>query len=138
VEYKQSTGDTSVKVGSLTVLPLGTGYAGHNKGLNNPANEGVEENYADPKNSNAGPLPAGKYSIGPIGTHYVKNGTVELRNSMRLTEEPGTDMLGRSGGYFFHQGSFVTMGSSQGCPVERPDVLLTIGNSGIPELEVVH
>jgi hypothetical protein len=138
VEYKQSTGDTAVKIGSLTILPLGTGYAGHNKGLYNGAYEGVEENYADPKNSNAGPLAAGKYFIGPIGTHYAQNQRVRLDNSMRLTQEPGTDMLGRSGGYFFHQGSFITMDSPQGCIVERPDVLLTIGNSGVPELEVVH
>jgi RHS repeat-associated protein len=138
VEYKQGSGETSVKIGSLTILPLGTGYAGHNKGLNNPANEGVEENYADPRNSNAGPLQRGKYTIGAIGTNYTSNGT-RLDMSMSLTAVPGaTDPVNRSGGYFMHGGNFVTMDSSQGCIVEPPAVRVTIGNSGIIDLEVVR
>jgi len=137
VEYNQSNGDTSVKIGSLAVLPLGTGYAGHGDGLNNPAYEGVEENYAHPDKSNAGPLPRGKYAMGPMGTHVTSNGHV-LQMSMRLTEVPGaTDQVDRSGGYFMHGGNFHTMDSSQGCIVEPPDVRATIGSSGINDLEVV-
>jgi RHS repeat-associated protein len=148
IEYKQGdgggrkAGDTSVKIGTVEIVHLGIGYAGHGQGLNNPANEGVEENYADPKKSNAGPLPRGDYTIGPIGDHTVhdQNGRpVTLGNSMRLTPVPGaTDPVDRSGGYLIHGGDYVHKNSSQGCPVENPAVRGAIGNSGIHELEVVQ
>jgi hypothetical protein len=62
-----------------------------------------------------------------------------LDMSMRLTEVPGeTDQVDRSGGYFIHGGNFDTMDSSQGCIAEPPAVRVTIGNSGISDLEVVQ
>jgi Tlde1 domain len=129
-----------VKIDSTTVRVLGKGYAGHNFGLNNPEWEDVEEDYKAPSTDNAGPLPAGNYSIGQIGTHYVTapDGTkYGLQLSMRLSPDKDNQMFGRSG-FLMHKGSMTSMADSQGCIVEPPETLSAIGNSGIKNLEVVH
>jgi RHS repeat-associated protein len=139
VEYKQSNGDTSVKIGSSQIMRLGTGYAGHNKGLNNPANQNVPEDKKDPKNDNAGPPPQGQYGIGPMRTIVVTapdGRRISLTASMRLTPAANNEMFDR-GGFLIHGGNFRTMDSSQGCIIEHLDVRSAIGNSGIKDLEVV-
>ena len=63
IEYQQSAGSTDVKIGTAEIVDLGTGYSGHNDGLNNSKNEYVKEDSKDPKHDNAGPAPHGKYEM---------------------------------------------------------------------------
>ena len=77
--YSQKTGELQTAVGVL----LGTGYAGHGAGVNNPALQSVHD---------TGPLPQGVYTINPpvdTATHgpYV----------MWLTPDASNEMFGRSG-----------------------------------------
>lgn len=141
-KYSQTTGQLSVSILGKDTKVGKPGYAGHNEGLNNAANQYVAEDPKDPANDNAGPLPQAMYFIGKLQDNVTGTGKV-LAGSMRLTpepgaqmHEPGTDTEDR-GGFLFHGGNFVTMGSSQGCIVERPPVRYTVGNSGIFELQVV-
>src|SRR5580692_4900700 len=76
--YSQSSGQMHDASGTL----LGTGYAGHSAGVNNPALQAIP---------NTGPLPQGIYTINPpvdTTTHgpYV----------MWLTPDPANQMFGRS------------------------------------------
>src|SRR5437016_374678 len=48
---------------------------------------------------------------------------------MRLTPNPGTNMLGRSG-FLIHGGNYLVMISSNGCIVLPPNVRNEIGSSG--------
>jgi hypothetical protein len=77
--YSQSSGEMHNAAGVL----LGTGYAGHGAGVNNPALQSIQ---------NTGPLPQGVYTINPpvdTATHgpYV----------MWLTPNPANEMFGRFG-----------------------------------------
>ena len=77
--YSQSTGEIRTAAGLL----LGTGYAGHGPGVNNPALQFEE---------NIGPLPRGIYTIeAPVDT------TTHGPYVMWLTPAPANDMRGRFG-----------------------------------------
>jgi hypothetical protein len=132
VEYKQRTGETSVKIGSPTILPLGTGYAGHGQGLNNPGSQSVGE--ADDK-ANAGPLPQGGWTIGPAVNNNLGS------PAMHLHPDPGTKMFGRDKDSFWIHADNPTkppLSSSEGCIVfPNRAVRVAIGASGIDTLEVV-
>ena len=99
--YSQSTGEMLDAAGAL----LGTGYAGHGPGVNNPALQQV---------ANVGPLPQGIYTINPpvnTSTHgpYV----------MWLTPDPANRMFGRFG-FGIHDDERVHSGlrlASAGCIV---------------------
>ena len=131
VEYKQSTGETSVKIGSLTILPLGTGYAGHGQGLNNPGSQSVGE--ADDK-ANAGPVPQGGWTIGPAVNNHLGS------PAMPLQPNPGTQTFGRRD-FWIHADNPARppLSSSEGCIVlPRREDRLAIAGSGIDSLEVVQ
>jgi RHS repeat-associated protein len=143
--YSQSSGQmketidvktSSGKNGSMQVSPtIDGGYAGHGKGLNNPASQSVSE-AAD--KANAGPLPQGEYTIGKQQDNVANRGTdheVTLKASMRLTPDPSNDMGGR-GGFLIHGGDLVNRTSSEGCIVESPAARSVIGGSGVPILQV--
>ena len=99
--YSQTTGKMLDALGTL----LGTGYAGHGEGVNNPALQEIH---------NVGPLPKGIYTIAaPVdsGSHgpYV----------MWLTPDPANHMFGR-GGFGIHDDEIKNPGkrlASTGCIV---------------------
>ncbi len=101
-----------------------TGYAGHNFGLNNPLAQDIP---GGPRDSDAGPLPQGSYTIGPLQNNVTSTGTV-LPDSMRLIPDPSNDMFERSG-FLIHGGNMKDRSSSQGCIVAPRDCLITIGSS---------
>jgi len=79
LNYSQASGEMHDRYDVL----LGTGYAGHGAGVNNPAMQSIPS---------VGPLPQGVYMISPpidTATHgpYV----------MWLTPNPANEMFGRSG-----------------------------------------
>jgi len=99
--YSQTSGELRSAVAAL----LGTGYAGHGAGVNNPALQATP---------NTGPLPQGVYTIDPpvdTSTHgpYV----------MWLTPDPANEMFGRSG-FGIHADEIANPGkklASTGCIV---------------------
>ena len=101
ITYSQASGEARTAAGVL----LGTGYAGHGAGVNNPALESTH---------NIGPLPQGIYTINPpvnTATHgpYV----------MWLTPDPANIMFGRSG-FGIHADEIANPGkhlASTGCIV---------------------
>lgn len=75
--YEQSTGYLFAPDGTLA----GSGYAGHGIGLDNPDAQDMHD---------VGPLPQGKYTIGPAYTSR-RCGPV----TMDLRPDPANDMFGR-------------------------------------------
>ena len=76
--YSQTSGEMRDASGAL----LGTGYAGHGAGVNNPALQGIAD---------TGPLPQGVYTIkAPVDT------TSHGPYVMWLTPDPVNHMFGRS------------------------------------------
>jgi len=123
IEYVQSSGqmiDEDEK-GNRTVL--GTGYAGAPEALNDPEKQ-------DKKHQ--GPLPRGKYAIGP----QQDNG--DLRQSLRLTPDPANEMYNRSGFLIHGPHDDDKRDSSTGCPVFSKDIRDKIANSGRKVLRVVR
>jgi hypothetical protein len=108
------------------------GYSGHHFGLNNPLAQDIPGGWA---NSDAGPLPQGGYTIGPLQDNVTSNDT-HLPDSMRLIPDPSNDMLDRSG-FLIHGGNMKTRNSSQGCIVLPRDCRITIGSSNDKVLRVV-
>jgi hypothetical protein len=98
-------------------VPDGTGYAGHNFGLNNP---GAQDLPGGDKESDAGPLPQGTYTIGPQRDNQTGTNTV-LPGSMRLFPDSGNDMFDRSG-FLIHGCNMTKRLSSQGCIDLPPNV----------------
>ncbi len=126
--YQQSTGlmihiDAAGNIDGAEI-----GYAGEGAGLNNPSAQGQE---------GIGPLPQGNYTIGPQQNNVTNNGT-NLYGSMRLAPNPGTDLLGRTGGFLIHGDNAAQNNSaSNGCPVFPRTFRNQIGNSADPALTVV-
>lgn len=94
--YSQTTGELSHNGQSL-----GTGYSGHGDGVNNPACQNMPM---------VGPIPLGKYQIGPEFTH-PKAGPI----CMRLTALPGTVTFGRDGFMMHGDNSLGNRSASEGC-----------------------
>lgn len=115
--YKQSTGELFDATGER----IGIGYAGHGEGTNDPAMESI---------ANIGPLPRGRYFIGPAYDH-PKLGPV----TMNLTPQGGTDTLGRAA--FRIHGDNATHDASHGCIVQNHDVRLRVSESPDHDLEVI-
>lgn len=117
--YHQSSGELFKPDGERA----GVGYAGFGEGKNNPALQGVHD---------IGPLPRGKYWIGPAYEH-PKLGRV----TMDLRPEPGTNTLGRTD-FRIHGDSVKTPGAaSHGCIVQGHDVRVAVNASNDKMLEVV-
>jgi RHS repeat-associated protein len=104
---------------------VGTGYAGHGNGVNNPAAQG---------SPGIGPLPQGGYTIQPQQSNVTGTGVV-LPGSMRLTPDTTNNMLNRAG-FLIHGGNMSTQASSAGCIVLPPNVRNIIGASGDNRLTV--
>lgn len=95
--YEQMTGTLRDNRGAV----VAQGYSGRDKGLNNPAAQGV---------ANVGPIPVGTYDIATAMNH-LSCGPL----SMRLLPAPGTNTLGRDG--FLIHGDTASMDhtASHGC-----------------------
>jgi hypothetical protein len=113
--YSQSTG-TLTRDGQF----IAAGYSGAGIGRNNPAEQAVRD---------VGPIPQGRYNIGPPFDALVQGPCV-----MRLTPV-GHDALGRDG--FLIHGDNLTHDASTGCIILPPEVRETIAASEDRDLEVV-
>jgi hypothetical protein len=80
---------------------MGIGYSGHGEGLNNPA--------ADAE-TGVGPVPAGRYAIGPFFDHPHLGPCVA-----RLVPLAGTDTHGRSGFFIHGDNAAANHTASDGC-----------------------
>jgi hypothetical protein len=98
---------------------VATGYSGAGTGRNNPAEQAVP---------NIGPIPQGRYRIGPP-FDAVKQGEC----TMRLTPV-GHDALGRTG--FLIHGDNLTHDASTGCVILPPEIRDRIAASQDHDLEV--
>lgn len=126
--YSQSTGQLTHVDGNGNTTNVGTGYAGHGQGVNNPAMQNVP---------NVGPLPQGTYTINPQQNNTTGSGT-QLPASMRLTPDPNNQMFGR-GGFIIHGDNAAgNQSASEGCPVLNRNVRNQIGNSGDTVFRVVQ
>ncbi len=120
------------------VLMYSNLYAGRGQGVNNPGNQnvgtGVDADVTDP--ANAGPLPQGWYTIGPM---QQTGGPTP--NAMQLFPDTDNQMFGR-GNFWFH-GDWrqpwlhPPQSASSGCIVGPPGVRQAVANSGDKRLEVV-
>lgn len=118
-QYRISTG-----VITGNGLKVGVGYSGFGEDANKPESVGLKMK---------GPIPPGKYRIGPAYTH-AKLGPV----CMNLDPLPGTDTLGRSA--FRIHGDNSTPDphdGSHGCIVLNRAIRQTINNSRDRVLEVI-
>lgn len=117
-QYSQSTGHLT-RNGET----VGTGYSGRGAGRNNPALEHAR---------NIGPIPRGRYRIGPAYAHPDK-GPVTLN----LSPE-GHLAHGRTS-FLIHGDSRNNPGdASEGCIILRPDIRRRIATSGDSVLEVIE
>lgn len=119
--FVQNTGEMFDSVGTL----LATGYAGHGLGRNNGALQGVHK---------IGPLPVGKYVIGPLEARHDKLG----QNVCPLIPDPGNEMYGRSAFYLHGRKSPTDLDASEGCIVLDHDPRLVVANSSVRDLEVTE
>jgi len=113
--YSQSTG-TLTRDSQF----VATGYSGAGIGRNNPAEESVPD---------VGPIPQGRYSIGPPFDAVIQGPCV-----MRLTPV-GHDALGRDG--FLIHGDNLAHDASTGCIILPREVRDAIAASDDCDLEVV-
>lgn len=96
--YKQSTGDMLHDGENFA-----TAYAGRREGLNNPAMQNVEK---------IGPLPQGRYKIGPAYQH-PRLGSV----CMNLEPDAANEMFGRSDFRIHGDNAWLDHSASEGCIV---------------------
>jgi hypothetical protein len=120
VTYRQSTGELFENGGHL----IATCYSGQGAGKNQPGWQSV---------AFTGPLPQGRYFIGPLATrpHYGP--------SMMLTPDATTRMRGRAG-FLIHLDNPAHVGdSSDGCIIAPSlDVLQAIVTTGDTSLTIVE
>ena len=112
------------------VVYVGSGYPGHGTGLNNPSSQCVQGDPNHP-NTNAGPLPRGGYTIGPLQNNRSADGSRTFQNSLRLTPDPNNDVCNPARAGFLIHGSNDPShnNASQGCVILPPDVRKKIGQS---------
>lgn len=110
LSYSQTSGEMRSDTGAL----LGTGYAGHGAGVNNPAMQSIHD---------VGPLPQGVYTIAaPVNT------TTHGPYVMWLTPDPANEMFGRSG-FGIHADEIANPGkrlASTGCIVMSNEARVAI------------
>jgi hypothetical protein len=116
--FQISTGELS-----LDGTPVARCYAGGGTGKNEPDCCSAQQGSLGP--GNFGPLPTGKYTIGP-----AYNDPERGQNTMRLIPDTGTEMYGRSG-FLIHADSIKAPGdASEGC------IVPILGAKGEPGLVV--
>ena len=108
--YEQLTGRW-LRDGAL----LSTGYSGHGAGLNNPAMQNVE---------GVGPIPRGRYTIGPARDDAHLGPLV-----MRLIPDPGNQMFDRSAFDLHGDNPQMNHTASDGCIIMGHDLraIIAIG-----------
>ncbi|MGD1094067.1 MAG: tlde1 domain-containing protein [Bryobacteraceae bacterium] len=108
--------------------PVGEcGYSGFEDGKNNPAMQTEPD---------CGPIPRGRYMIGPVEFADVEgpHGPFVLP----LTADPANEMFGRSG-FLIHGDSLTHPGcASRGCIILPRPTREAIAQSSDPDLEVVE
>jgi RHS repeat-associated protein len=129
-QYQQSTGILALKVDNTVVQPVKGGYAGHGQGLNDPDSQSVGETE---DKADAGPLPQGNYTIGPLFNNIGSTGN----NSMRLAPDSANEMFGRDNFLLHGPHPNDHMDSSEGCPVLPLSTRQAVAASGVPDLQVV-
>jgi hypothetical protein len=117
-EYRQSTGHFS-----LNDAYVATGYSGRGEGLNNPSEESVQ---------GQGPIPHGKYKIGPAITHPTA-GPI----AMRLTACEGTDTCGRDGFLIHGDNQSLNHTASHGCIILPKAIRQMVADSDDKDLIVL-
>ena len=117
-QYNQKTGQLT-----LNNKAVGVGYSGRGNGRNNPLFETA---------SNIGPIPRGRYRIGPQRSHPKKG-------SLTMSLIPiGHTANGRTS-FLIHGDSLKNPGdASEGCIILDRNVRQTIAVSGDADLEVVQ
>jgi Protein of unknown function (DUF2778) len=100
--------------------PVACGYSGAGSGRNNPAEQAV---------TNVGPIPQGRYTIGP-----EFDAPVQGPCTMRLSPQ-GHDALGRRG--FLIHGDNIAHDASTGCVILPPEIRREIAASPDRDFEVV-
>ena len=118
--FSQSEGTITNAAGQI----VGTGYAGNGDGLNNPA---MQDQHG------IGPLPQGKYTIGPLQAQHGALGT----NVAPLEPHPDNEMYGRSGFFIHGRKSLLDMDASEGCIVLDHDPRMRVMEDPDKELQVV-
>jgi hypothetical protein len=99
----------------------GTGYSGHGDGRNSPEAQIL---------ANTGPIPQGRWKIGPAHSHPHLGPCV-----MNLEPLAGTETFGRSA--FRIHGDNARHDASEGCIILGPSIRREIADSGDTELEVL-
>ena len=102
-----------ISTGLLTKdgLPFAQAYSGCGVGKDDPGCCMAQLGTLGP--GNYGPLPVGRYTIGPASNDHPKLGPI----AMPLIPDPANEMHGRSG-FFIHADSIASPGSaSEGCIV---------------------
>jgi hypothetical protein len=135
--YSQSTGRLmhgQPDNAKETPAYIGSGYAGQNEGLNNPEYQSVEGIDGD---SNGGPLPQGRYTIGAQQDNVTSDGRKMLKGSMRLTPDPANIMFDRKGFLIHGDNSKNNHSASEGCIILNPGIRNLIGKSGHNVLRVI-
>jgi len=108
---------------------VSSGYSGKGNGLNNPYDQDIQ---GEKGKSDAGPIPAGNYTIGKMFDNTGKTGP----GSMRLTPDAGNEMNGRSGFLIHGDNSKHNFSASEGCIILSRSARDAISSSGITRLEV--
>lgn len=98
--YQQSTG----AIWRNNDAPLAHGYAGADKGINDPAQHHVR---------NVGPLPRGLYRMMHPAVKHPRLGQVAIQ----LEPDPYNEMFGRSGLWIHGDNARNNRSASQGCPI---------------------
>lgn len=102
---------------------MGCGYSGAPAGKNNPAMQNVKD---------VGPIPRGKYTIGPAFDAPVQ-GPV----TMRLAPDPANEMFGR-GGFLIHGDTEPPGFASLGCIILPHAIRAAIATNRDDELLVTE
>ncbi|SHG71340.1 RHS repeat-associated core domain-containing protein [Fibrobacter sp. UWCM] len=132
-EYAQNSGKLTYiddKTGVRTLKAIG--YAGKGLGKNNANWDNIRGGKNIP---NSGPLPAGKYTFGPMIENYITSRGVSLPFTMQLIPDPENEMFGRSG--FLAHGDNSTHTASDGCLIFDRAMRKAIDESGDRALQVV-
>lgn len=104
---------------------VGTGYAGNNDGLNNPAMQ---------DRRGIGPLPCGGYTIGALEAAHGHLGA----NVAALIPDSDNEMFGRSEFFCHGRKSATDMDASEGCIVLDHDPRMKVLTSDCKRLQVVQ
>jgi hypothetical protein len=108
---------------------VSSGYSGKGNGLNNPYDQDIQ---GEKGKADAGPIPAGNYTIGKMFDNTGKTGP----GSMRLKPDAGNEMNGRSGFLIHGDNRKHDFSASEGCIILSQSARNAISSSGITRLEV--